>query len=90
MPRFHAIRRHKTGFDRLLLIAAAMKEELEIGMKLCRELRKIPNDQGLHLWQAMREDKSIGFLKAGVGPKQSAASLEAALKVIQPSHILIV
>jgi nucleoside phosphorylase len=74
----------------MLLIAAAMKEELEIGMNLCRELRKIPNDRGVRLWQAMREDKSIGFLKAGVGPKQSAASLEAALKVIQPSHILIV
>jgi nucleoside phosphorylase len=74
----------------MLLIAVAMKEELEIGMALCRELRKIPNDHGVRLWQAKREDKTIGFLKAGVGPKKSAASMEAALKVIQPSHILIV
>ena len=73
----------------MLLVIAAMEEELKTGMSLCRRPRKIPH-QGISLWQASRNDKLMSFLKTGVGTRRSAASLEEALSVISPSHILVI
>jgi nucleoside phosphorylase len=73
----------------MLLIAAAMGEELKTGMSLCREKRKMPGRR-ISLWEARRNEKPIVFLKTGIGPKRSAASLEQALKAIQPSLILMI
>jgi nucleoside phosphorylase len=73
----------------MLLIAAALEEELRIAMALCRQQKKIPH-RSISLWQANRNDKTIGFVKAGVGPKRSAANLEEALKMVEPSQILVI
>jgi len=73
----------------MLLVTAALEEELRIGLALCREKEKVPH-RNLGLWQAKRNDKTIAFLKGGIGPARSAASLEEALKIIEPSHILII
>jgi adenosylhomocysteine nucleosidase len=42
------------------------------------------------MWQANRNDKTISFLKAGVGPRRSAANLEEALKIVEASHMLLI
>lgn len=73
----------------MLLIAAAMEEELKAGMVHCQDQRRI-RSQGGDLWRAARGDKTIYFLKTGVGPRRSAASLEETLKEITPSHVLVV
>ena len=73
----------------MLLVVAALEEELKTGMALCRGLRKAPH-RSLSLWQARRNDKTIGFLKAGVGPRRSAANLDKTLKIIEASHILVI
>jgi adenosylhomocysteine nucleosidase len=73
----------------MLLIVAAMEEELEAGMELCQELKKI-RSQGVTLWQANRGDRSFLFLKSGVGPRRSAESLDQALTVSAPSRILVI
>jgi nucleoside phosphorylase len=73
----------------MILIAAALDEELKTAMALCKNRKKIPN-AGSNLWQAMRGDETICFLRTGVGPRRSAAHLQEALKVIKPSHIMVV
>lgn len=73
----------------MLLIAAALEEELKTGLELCRDIRKV-DCKGISLWQAIRGDKSVLFLKTGVGPKRSAKSLAEALEVTQPSHIHVI
>ena len=73
----------------MLLIVAALEEELRTGMALCRDLNKIRGESA-GLWQGVRNEKTICFLKAGVGPRRSAANLEEALGAIQPERIFIV
>ncbi len=73
----------------MLLIAAALAEELKTGMAFCRNLQKV-NVPRVHLWKAVRHDVEICFLKTGVGPKRSAASLEAALEAIHPAQIMAI
>jgi nucleoside phosphorylase len=73
----------------MLLIAAAMEEELKTGIVHCQDSQKI-RSQGVDLWRAVRDDKTIFFLKTGIGPRRSAASLEEALREIKPSRILVV
>jgi len=73
----------------MLLVVAALEEELKTGMSLCHAQKKTPH-RNLNMWQANRNDKTIGFLKAGVGPGRAAASLEEALKIVKASSILMV
>ncbi len=73
----------------MLLVAAALEEELKTGMALCREIEKI-DCKRIHLWHAIRGDKKILFLKTGVGPKRSAKNLAEALKVTRPFRILVI
>ena len=73
----------------MLLVAAALEEELKTGMGFCHEQKKIPH-RSINLWQARRNNKTISFLKAGVGPRRSAANLEEALKTVEASHILVI
>jgi adenosylhomocysteine nucleosidase len=77
------------ALDPMLLIAAAMEEELKIGMDLCERTKKV-SCRSVSLRQACRNDREILFLKTGVGPRRSAASLEKALKVVQPSLVMMV
>jgi len=71
------------------MIVAALEEELEAGLELCVDRKKI-HIPGISLWQAERGKKTICFLKTGVGPKRSAESLDKALKATRPSHILVI
>src|SRR5688572_24928990 len=72
----------------MILIAAALAEELEIALNLCqnRTLLKLP---GVRAWTATRSGRSITFLKTGVGPKRSEASLSLLLENTRPARILI-
>ena len=73
----------------MLLIAAAMEEEVQVALSLCRDLTRVQS-QGVSLRQGTRSGRKITFLKAGVGPRKAAASLERALEGIQVSHILVI
>ncbi len=73
----------------MLLIAAALEEELKAGMESFEVRGKI-SAAGIPLWKAARGDKVVGFLKTGVGPVKSAAALTAALEGAKPSHILVI
>jgi adenosylhomocysteine nucleosidase len=72
----------------MLLIAAAMQEELSPAMDLCHARRKLP-DCSVSLWQASFGTKEITFLKTGVGPGRSAARLECALNFLRPARVLV-
>ena len=54
---------------------------------MCGEAERL---RGAGLRRAERGGKKICFLRAGVGPKRSAARLEEALKAITPAQILII
>jgi len=73
----------------MLLIAAALQEELKVALAQCLDPKKI-RYRGIELWRATRDGKTIGFVKTGVGPRRSALSLELALGVIDASRILVV
>ena len=73
----------------MLLIVAALEEEMKAGLALCRDQKKI-RSPGVSLWQAARGGKTIFFLKAGVGPRRSAASLDQALTAVKPARVLAI
>lgn len=72
----------------MLLIAAAMQEELNPAMALCHAPRKL-HDCNVSVWEATRGTDKIYFLKTGVGPVRSAARLECALDLLRPSRVLV-
>jgi adenosylhomocysteine nucleosidase len=73
----------------MLLIAAAMGEELKTAMDLCHGQKRTVH-RSLSLRQASRKDRTINFLKTGVGPRRSAVSLDEALKTVEVTHILVI
>jgi nucleoside phosphorylase len=73
----------------MLLVSAALEEELKVGIELCAANKKIPG-LGISVWQGDCNNRTIRFLKTGVGPERSAASLETALAAMRPSRILVV
>jgi adenosylhomocysteine nucleosidase len=73
----------------MLLFAAALEDELNAGMSLCENPKKI-HCSGIDLRQAVLKGQEIFFLRTGVGPERSAARLAEALKSIAPSQILVV
>jgi adenosylhomocysteine nucleosidase len=72
----------------MLLIAAALQEELNPVMDLCRARRKL-HDSSVSLWEAGRGDNEVFFVKTGVGPEHSAARLERALDFLRPTRVLV-
>jgi adenosylhomocysteine nucleosidase len=73
----------------MLLIAAALQEELNAGMSLCENPEKI-RCRGIDLWQAVLDEKRVCFLRSGAGPERSAARLDQALNTVEPDQILVV
>jgi nucleoside phosphorylase len=73
----------------MLLIAAALEEELNSAMLLCENPRRI-RCGGADLRQSALKGKTVYFLRTGVGPERSALRLAAALDVIAPEQILVV
>jgi adenosylhomocysteine/aminodeoxyfutalosine nucleosidase len=73
----------------MLLIAAALMEELETALGLCTDRTRV-SFAGAHLWQAVSNGALIRFLKTGVGPQRSATVLERVLRFFRPTSILVV
>ncbi len=72
----------------MLLIAAALAEELHLALDLCASKEKVVR-HGISFWQAYRGGRTICFLKTGVGPRRSAANLKHLLGVTGISHIFV-
>jgi adenosylhomocysteine nucleosidase len=73
----------------MLMIAAAMEEELELARQLCPDSKRVQCEK-VKLWRATKREQPVCFLKAGVGPKRSAANLREALGEVRPSRILLI
>ena len=73
----------------MLMIAAALEEELETAKSLCMDCKKISADKA-KLWRAVRNEKPFCFLRAGVGPKRAAERLKEALELMRPSGVLVI
>ncbi|NLV30233.1 MAG: hypothetical protein GXY47_03680 [Acidobacteria bacterium] len=71
----------------MLLVVAALEEELKAGMRLCRGLESA---SGGRLRRGTRDGRAVGFLRAGVGPEKAARNLAAALEKVRPERILVV
>jgi len=72
----------------MLLIAAALAEELDTALNLCSRRRKVPG-AGVPLWTGTRGKNLLHFLKLGVGPARSADVLQRALNSLKPKSILV-
>lgn len=73
----------------MLIVAAALEEELKAGLALCGQTKKIPGSR-IRAWQADCKGKKVVFLKTGVGPDRAAASLNEVLKTLSCSGILVI
>jgi adenosylhomocysteine nucleosidase len=73
----------------MLLITAAIAEELKTAMELSSDRERI-HCPGVRLYRAVLKEKPICFLKTGVGPEKAAASLEKALDRVTPERILVI
>jgi nucleoside phosphorylase len=73
----------------MILVVAAMEEELKTCMELCRDLRRMP-EPDVPMWQAeTAAGTPIAFLRAGVGPEKSTARIRKAFEWIDPELMLI-
>jgi|WetSurMetagenome_2_1015567.scaffolds.fasta_scaffold88491_2 nucleoside phosphorylase len=73
----------------MLMIAAALEEELETAKSLCNNLENISAEK-TKLWRGALRNETVFFLRAGVGPRKSAERLSEALQVVQASKILLI
>jgi adenosylhomocysteine nucleosidase len=73
----------------MLLIVAALAEELETALNLCPVKRKVRRG-GVPVWLGERAGETIGLLKLGIGPVRSADTLERALAVLPATQILLI
>jgi adenosylhomocysteine nucleosidase len=73
----------------MLLIAAALAEELGTALNLCSRRKRV-RGAGVPLWTGMRGQEMLHFLKLGVGPARSAEVLQRALDCLKPASILII
>jgi adenosylhomocysteine nucleosidase len=73
----------------MLMIAAALEEELEIAKSLCGGVGRI-HGEGARLWEGTLDGERVILLRAGVGPMRSAERLQSALRQTKPSQILVI
>jgi nucleoside phosphorylase len=73
----------------MLLIAAALMEELNVALNLCTKRTRVAA-AGVRLWSAVHQDFTIHFLKTGAGPRRSGTALEIALRSLQFGNILVI
>lgn len=73
----------------MLLIAAALHEELNIALSQHRDRRKVRIGD-VEFWLAASGGGETGFLKTGIGPERSAASLNRVLEALDVSQILVI
>ena len=73
----------------MLMLAAALEDELETAKMLCRDLKRIQSDK-LKICQAVRKEQPVYFLRTGVGPEKSAERLKRAIGLVKPSSVLVI
>lgn len=73
----------------MLMIAAAMEEELDVARALCRDVSRVPAENA-KLWRGSRNGKTFLLLRTGIGPKKSAVRMEEALQLTKPDRILVI
>ncbi len=73
----------------MLLITAAMKEELGVARELLGPTRRT-NHSGIRLYETAKAKQAVYLLKSGVGPFRIQARLAMAIRLIRPSLILII
>ena len=73
----------------MLMIAAALEEELETAKSLCADITRIVSEK-TKLWRAVRNNTPITFVRTGVGPTRSAPRLREALRIAKPAQILVI
>lgn len=73
----------------MLLIAAALAEELEVALNLCTRRTRVACE-GVRLWSAVHQDVTIHFLKTGAGPRRSGNALQIALSSLRLANILVI
>ena len=72
----------------MLLIAAALTEELRVVLDLCPPKARLPI-QGIRGWNATHGSLPIVALKTGMGPTRAANSLKLFLSNERPAKILV-
>jgi adenosylhomocysteine nucleosidase len=73
----------------MLLISAAMNEELGVARELLGPTRRITH-RGFRLYETAKARQPVYLLKSGVGPYRTQARLATAIRIIRPSLILII
>jgi nucleoside phosphorylase len=73
----------------MLMITAALEEELETAKSLCRDVKKVETSR-TRLWQGERNSAPFSFVRSGVGPRRSKFRIGEALKIVRPSRILVI
>lgn len=71
----------------MILIAAALAEELAVALDLCKSRKKL-TPGGLRIYEGIRNGRTFSFVKTGTGPARAAVKMELALKTIKPLHVL--
>src|SRR5439155_24070951 len=72
----------------MLLIAAALAEELRVVLDLCLPKARLPI-QGIRGWNVTHGSLPIVALKTGMGPTRAANSLKLFLSNERPAKILV-
>jgi len=73
----------------MLLIAAALSEEIKTALDLCRTRTKVSYGD-MRIWSGTYRGRTIAFLKTGVGPVRAARKLDSLLKSFHPRRMLII
>ncbi len=73
----------------MLLITAALQEELNTALRICNN-RRSSSIGDTRLWVAHCAGSEFHFLRTGVGPARSAERLRSVLTRVKPSQILVI
>ena len=72
----------------MLLITAALKEELRVAIDLCCRPARVTFGAS-RLWQGYYRDATVYFLRTGIGPLRAGKRLECLLAAFRPTRILV-
>ena len=73
----------------MLVIAAALREELETALNLCTDRSKARMGT-VPLWTGNCSGQTVQAVKLGVGPARSAAALERVFAAMKPTQVLVI
>jgi adenosylhomocysteine nucleosidase len=72
----------------MVLVLAAMMEELRVTLDLCSERTRLPS-RGIRAYRGIRGRQAIYVLKTGIGPVRAGNTLERALQMLTPDQLLV-